>query len=307
MQLIAILLATVSILTFLSGFIVFAGSSKGDRIRSAWYFIAAIFATIWMISISLFLTATPESSNVDWHIKWTFSSAILLDAAFLGYISWKEKYGKIVTVAFLIFGLIISGFIFSNPEYLYSEVFLSNTGNNIILNIAPLYFAYNGFFATIVPAIVFLLFRQFYRSTSKRKRRGDIITMTSFGISSVITLIFNLILPILGNWNLVWLGPLALAITILSIYYVILRYRMLNLSSIWLRIFSYIVILASLAIVYMVIFSIVFASLFRGSTPSMEVIILNFIMILIFLCLVPAVNRLFNFMNRLIKSKKIDS
>lgn len=306
MQLIAILLATVSILTFLSGFIVFAGSSKGNRARSTWYFTAAIFATIWMISISMFLTATTESVNIDWHVKWTFASAILLDAAFLGYIVWREKYGKIITLIFLILGLVISGFIFFTPEYLYSGVILSNAGNSVTLNIDSLYFAYNGFFALIVPAIVFLLFRQFRRSTSERKRSGDIITMTSFGVSSVMTLVFNLILPILGNWNLIWLGPLALAITILSIYYVILRYHVLNLSSIWLRIFSYIVAITSLAIVYMVIFAIIFAALFRGSTPSMEVIMLNFIMILIFLCLVPVINRLFSFFNKLINQKKID-
>lgn len=305
MQLIAILLVTVSILTLLSGFIVFAGSSKGDRARSTWYFIAAIFATIWMLSISMFLTATSKTTEIDWHVKWTFASAILLDSAFLGYIVWREKYGKIITLAFLTFGLIISGFIFCMPEYLYSDITLSNLGNSVTLNMGPLYFAYNGFFALIVPAIVFLLFRQFYRSASKRKRSGDIITMISFGISSLVTLIFNLVLPILGNWNLVWLGPLALAITILSIYYVILRYHMLNLSSIWLRIFSYIVAITSLAIVYMVIFAIIFAALFRGSTPSMEVIALNFIMILIFLCLVPAINRLFSFFNNLINQKKI--
>ena len=304
MQLIAILLATVSILTFLSGVIVFFGSSKGDRIRSAWYFLAAIFATVWMVSISFFLTAGTDSAGIiDWHVKWTFSSAILLDASFLGYVSWKEKYGKPLTLSFLLFGLIICSFIFIAPEHLYSDIVLTKTGNSVILNMAPLYFSYNAFFAVIVPAIVFSLFRQFRRSTSFRRRRSDIIIATSFGISSLITLICNLVLPILGNWNLIYLGPLALAITILALYYSILRFKMLNLSSIWLRVFSYIVAIASLAIVYMVIFAVIFAALFKGSTPSIEVIILNFIMILIFLCLVPTINRFFSHINNLITTK----
>ena len=304
MQLIAILLATVSILTFLSGVIVFFGSSKGDRIRSAWYFLAAIFATVWMVSISFFLTAGTDSVGIiDWHVKWTFSSAILLDASFLGYVSWKEKYGKPLTLSFLLFGLIICSLIFIAPEHLYSDIVLAKTGNSVILNMAPLYFSYNAFFAVIVPAIVFSLFRQFRRSTSFRRRRSDIIIATSFGISSLITLICNLVLPILGNWNLIYLGPLALAITILALYYSILRFKMLNLSSIWLRVFSYIVAIASLAIVYMVIFAVIFAALFKGSTPSIEVIILNFIMILIFLCLVPTINRFFSHINNLITTK----
>ena len=99
---------------------------------------------------------------------------------------------------------------------------------------------------------------------------------------------------------MIWIGPLALAVTILAVYYTILRYRMLNLNSIWLRVFSYVVIISSIAIVYMVIFSIIFAALFKGSTPSTEVIVLNFIMILIFIALIPAMNSLLTSVKSLI-------
>ncbi|MBR2994279.1 hypothetical protein IKF43_02735 [Candidatus Saccharibacteria bacterium] len=307
MQLIIILLTTVSILTFLSGAITFFGSSKGDRARSAWYFAAAIFATAWMSSIAFFLVAKPDSTGtIGWHVNWTFISAIFLDAAFLGYGSWAKKYGKIATLIFWIFGLVVSGWILFNPSALYLDVVLSSSGNSVVLNTGPLYFAYITFFATIVPIIVAVFFHQFLKSRSRRKKGGDIITMVSFGASSTVVLIVNLILPLFGNWSLIWLGPLALAVTILGVYYTILRYRMLNLSSIWLRIFSYIVVISSIAIVYMVIFSVIFAALFRGSTPSTEVIILNFIMILIFIALMPAMNGLMTFIRSLMVGQTSD-
>lgn len=301
MQLIVILLTTVAILTFLSGAIVFFGSTKGDRIRSAWFFAAAIFATIWMASISLFLVAEPSWSNIiDWHAKWTFVSAILIDVAFLGYVAWREKYGHVVTTAFLVFGLIISSLIFINPSLLYSEIILDRAGNSIIMNIGALYFSYIAFFCAIVPAIVFALLKQSFKTKSTRKRGGDLVIMGSFGLSSTIILIANLILPLFGNWSVVWLGPLALSTTIIVFYYTILRYHALNLSSIWIRVFSYIIIITSLAIIYMIIFAIVFAALFRGSTPSTEVILLNFVMILIFLLLMPAMNEISKFIRSLI-------
>lgn len=308
MQLIVILLATVSILTFLSGAIVFFGSSKGDRIRSAWYFAAAVFATIWMVSIAAFMVAPPSRiDTIGWHVNWTFISAIFLDAAFLGYSAWQKKYGKIATFVFLLFGLIVSGAILINPSALYSDVILSNTGNSVVMYMGPVYFSYIAFFGAIVPAIIAVFFHQFLKTRSKRKRGGDVVTMISFGVSSTIVLIFNLILPLFNNWSLIWLGPLALAVTILGVYYTILRYRMLNLASIWLRIFSYIVVIASIAIVYMIIFSMIFAALFRGSTPSTEVIILNFIMILIFITLIPAMNTLMTFIKTLIMGQNSDS
>ena len=305
MQLIVILLATVAVLTFLSGAIVFFGSSKGDRIRSLWYFAAAFFATVWMASISIFLTAKPEAiEGIYWHVNWTFISAILLDVAFLGYAAWNQKYGKAITIFFLILGLAVSSAIAITPHSLYTEVSLQHVGNTVTMNIGPLYFAYIAFFAAIVPAIVFTFLRQYLQTRSSRRKGSDIITMSCFGTSSLIVLIFNLILPLLGNWSLIWLGPLALAVTIIAVYYTILRYRALNLASIWLRILSYIVIIASIAIIYMVIFSVVFAALFRGSTPSTEVIVLNFIMILIFIALMPAMNEFIKFVRSLISGQK---
>ncbi|MBQ3352872.1 hypothetical protein IJG89_00790 [Candidatus Saccharibacteria bacterium] len=307
MQLIVILLATVSILTFLSGAIVFFGASKGDRIRSTWFFLAAIFATVWMVSISLFLVAEPSwYSFIDWHVKWTFVSAILIDVAFLGYIAWREKYGKVMTFFFLLAGLAISTLIFCCPELLYSTVNLDRTGNSVVMNIDLLYILYNAFFAAIVPAIIITLLKQFIKTKSSRKKGGDLVIMISFGVSSAIVLVANLILPLLGNWSAIWLGPLALSATIIGFYYTILRYRALNLSSIWLKIFSYIVILASIAIIYMIIFSLIFAALFRGSTPSTEVIVLNFIMILIFLLLMPSMYELNLFVRKLIANDKTE-
>lgn len=305
MQLIVILLATVSVLTFLSGAIVFFGSTKGDRARSAWYFLAAIFATVWMASISFFLIAQPNRINsIGWHVNWTFISAILLDAGFLGYGAWNKKYGKIVTLAFLLLGLVVSSAILISPGDLYTAVTLSHTGNTVTMNMGPLYFSYVGFFALIVPAIIIVFFHQFLKTRSDRKRGGDFVTMGSFGLSSTLVLIFNLILPLFGNWNLIWIGPLALAVTILAVYYTILRYRMLNLSSIWLRVFSYVIVIASLAILYMIIFSVIFAALFKGSTPSTEVIILNFIMIIIFISLIPAMNTSLNYIKSLISGQQ---
>lgn len=304
MQLIVILLAVVSVLTFLSGAIVFFGSKKGSRVRSAWFFLATIFATTWMASISAFLVAEQSWSDViDWHVIWTFISAILIDVAFLGYVAWPEKHGQIITGIYLIFGLILSTVIAANPHLLYNEIILDRTGNSVVMNIGPVYISYIIFFCAIVPTIVTMLLKESFRTKSERKRGGDIVIMASFAISSVLTLIGDLILPLFGNWYVVWLGPLALSATIIAFYYTILRYRMLNLSSIWLKIFSYIVIIASIAIVYMVIFAIIFAALFRGSMPSTEVIILNFIMILIFIALMPALNEFTKFIRTLISSQ----
>ena len=307
MQLIAILLITVSILTFLSGIAVFFGASKGDRARSAWFFLATIFATIWMVSISLFLIATPDwGEQLTWIVDLTYISAIFIDIALLGYISWRKKYGKIATLTFTMLGLVFAAFFILNPNLLYTEIKLSSAGNSLVTNFGPFYFTYIAFFCALVPAVMITLLKQILDSRSTRVRGSDVVPLIGFGISGTMSLVFNLILP-LWNWSLIWLGPLAISTTILAFYYTILRYRALNLTSRWLKILSYIVLITCAAVLYMIIFYLIFKGMFKGASPSIEVIILNFIMVLFFLLLMPAMNELMSFIRSLITNPEEES
>ena len=278
----------------MSGLVTFFGSKKGDKSQSFWFFLAALFAAIWTASILVFLAAHPDSDfNITWHVNWIFVTAILIDVSFLSYVVWKKKNGKLLSLLFAIAGAIISIAIFSKPELMYSDIVLSNTGNSISLNVDLFYITYVLYVCAIVSAIAIALLKDCFHTNSDRKRNGDLIIVIAFGLSSLVIGISEIALPILGNWKYIWLGPLSLSAMIISFYYSILKYRSLNLASIWLKIFSYTVLLSSVAIIYMIIFSIIFAALFRGSTPSTEVIILNFIMILVFLLLMPAMNQVY--------------
>lgn len=255
-----------------------------------------------MASICLFMTVSPGREDaMIWHADWTYISAIFIDIALLAYISWHEKYGKFVTLFFLIFGLILTGIFISNPSLLYTEIILSPTGNGLVTNVGPFYFTYIGFFLLLIPTVMITLFRQITSTKSSKKRGGELVLLIGFAISGTMSLIFDLILPF-WRWDLVWVGPLAIATTIIAFYYSILRYRVLNLSSIWLKLLSYIVTITTIAVIYMIIFALVFAMLFKGSTPSIEVIALNFIMIIIFLLLTPAINEITGFIRELILS-----
>lgn len=308
MQLIIILLSTVSILTFLSGIVTFFGSKKGDKVQGFWFFLAALFAAIWTASILVFLAARSEYNyNLAWYVNWIFVTAILIDISFLSYVVWNKKRGKLLTLIFAISGSIISAVVFARPDLLYSDIVLSNAGNSIVLNVGFFYITYVSYVCVIVSTIAIALLKDCLHTHSERKKNGDLIIVIAFGLSSLIIAVSEIILPILENWSLIWLGPLSLSAMIISYYYAILRYRSLNLTSIWLKLFSYTVLLCSVALIYMVIFSIVFAALFRGSTPSLEVIILNFIMVLVFLLLMPAMNRAYVTIRSLIsgQTKKI--
>lgn len=306
MQIITILLAIVSFLTILSGIMVFVGSSKKERPRSAWFFVSTIFATIWSVSIAIFMIASPRwNMNMEWIVNLTFITAVFIDIALLGFINWHQKYGKPLTLIFLIAGVALSTVFLYDHTLMYGSINLANTGNSISMNVTPFYFIYNGFFCLLVPAVLLSLFVKIIKSTSKRLKKSDLTLLIGFMISGTVSLIFNLILPF-WTWDYIWLGPLAISTTIIAFYYIVLRYHIINLSSHWLRILSYTVIITSSAVIYMAIFYVIFLAMFRGSTPSTEVIVLNFIMIIIVLALMPAMSELSGFITSLISVKQID-
>ena len=94
--------------------------------------------------------------------------------------------------------------------------------------------------------------------------------------------------------------------TVIAIYYAILRYRLMHLASSWLKILSYIILISSASIIYMVIFFIIFTALFKIPNPSASIFILNFIMIVIVLLLMPVLNEVTAFINSLISTGQID-
>ena len=134
MQLIAILLITVSILTLLSGIAAFFGATKGDRARSAWFLGATIFATIWMVSISLFLIGDSEWKGMPLIVNLTYVSAIFIDIALLGYINWRKMAGKITALVFLTAGILFALVFMHNPGLLYTDIVLTSAGNSLVTN-----------------------------------------------------------------------------------------------------------------------------------------------------------------------------
>ncbi len=309
MRLIHILVIVVAILTILSGLTLFFGSKKSEKLHSIWFLIAAIGEAIWGVSIALFLSLGSsefETSLAPWLVKGIYIGAIVMDVCLLGYISWKYKIGKVFTVFFTVVGLALIGIFCYDPSILYSEIILSNLGNSVSIDLSQwFYIAYALYFCAITPALcLFLIFK--IRNTHNRKmKKGYLFFMIGLAVAGILSLIFDIILPS-SRYDLIWVGPLTIGLVIIGFYYAIIRFRVITLSTNWMRVMSYVVLTGSAVIIYLLIFHIVFSSLFKIANPSFQVILLNFIMIAIVLLLTPAISELNSMTKSLIMTKQID-
>ena len=190
---------------------------------------------------------------------------------------------------------------------LYSSITLTGPGSPLVqIDLSQwFYIAYALYFCAITPAFCGFLIYQIKKSRNKNTRKGYLIFLIGLIIAGGMSLVFDIILPPI-RYDLIWVGPLTIGLVILSFYYAILRFKMITLATGWLRAMSYIVIICSAVVVYLLIFHLVFSALFRVASPSYQVIILNFIMVTIVLCLTPAIAEVNAMIRSFIFTKQID-
>lgn len=307
MKLITILLYAVAVLTLLSGFAVLVGSRKNERVKSLFFMLATVGAAAWASSIAGFLSLEPTQADVaPLAIFGIYASAIVMDVCFTGYIGWQYKIGKVATLAFGMLGAILIGLVATQPSLLYSDFSLTNTGNAVNLVDGWYYYAYLVYFLAITGCFMALLFHRIVKTRNKSLRTGLIVFLVGNAIAGTASLIFDVLVPFWVRYDLIWIGPLTISATIIAHYYSILRYKILTLSTTWLRILSYVILMSSAAIIYMVIFFIIFTALFKVPNPSPSIFMLNFIMVAVTLLMMPVFNESTAFVRSLVQTDTVD-
>lgn len=309
MNLINILVIAISILTILSALSLVFGSTKAEKKRSLWFLAAAIGEVMWGVSIAAALSLPPSEAGYElmpWLIKGIYVGAMLMDSTILGYVSWKYKFGKVLTSFFLIVGAIMSVIFLYDPSVLYSSFTLSYSGNSVAIDMSKgFYLAYILYFCTLVPAFCLSLVYRIKHATSKDTKKGYLFFLIGLAIAGGASLVFDLLMP-LNRYDLIWVGPLLIGLVMMGFYYAVLRYRMITLSTGWLKTMSSIVLVSGGIVVYLLIFHLVFSALFRVSSPSPQVLLLNFIMVAIVILLTPAISEIWSMVKSLIMTRQID-
>ncbi|MBQ8985254.1 hypothetical protein IJ076_01700 [Candidatus Saccharibacteria bacterium] len=309
MHFIYVLVIAVAVLTILAALAHVFGSTKSDKINSLWFLSAAIGEVIWAVSIAVFLSLGNGEFDYQiapWLIKGIYIGAILMDTSILGYVSWKYKIGKAFTAFFAIAGIILAVVFIYDPSVLYSEILLGGGSPSVVIDMSKgFYIAYEIYFCTLIPAFCFFLIYKILHTSNKKAKNGYLFFLIGLGVAGLLSGVFDLLMPPF-RYDLIWVGPLAIGLTILGFYFAILKFKMVNLNTGWLKIMSSIVLISGAFIVYLLIFHLVFSALFKVDNPSYQVILLNFIMIAIVLALVPAFSEIMEITKSLIMTKQIN-
>lgn len=305
MSLLVILLYVVAVLTVLTGFSVFCGTNKQSRLNTAWFLIATIGSAVWSSSIATFMSLSETQGDaVHFIVVGIIAGITITDVALLGYTGWSSKIGKILLILFAICGSCLIGVLAFSPEVFYEGYNL--IGDNQLFTVKGWFFyALIVYFTLITFCFTTFLSNTIKKIKNKNVKRGQIVFFVGLSIGGILALIFDLLL-LKDQPNYIWIGPMAVSITILGFYYSVVRCRSVVMSATWMKMLSYIIILTFGAFIYVLIFYLIFSALFGARTPAFQILLLNLLMAAIILCLLPALREVFTFLNSFIATKEID-
>ena len=309
MELITILLSIVSILAVVSGLAILFGVEKNNRAKAAIFFVGNLSALVWTFSIVKLLTLpSGEYDLARILVPTVYISVCLMMSTLVGYFCYDYKIGKPFFILTLILTAIVGTLIITNPEYFYSGMVIDGARNRLSFDNCVLYYVYIGICVVMVAGLIGGALGKIFisRRDKRMSTKGYVILAIGLGLTGSLAGIFDLAFPLLGNYSLIWVGPLSMSAAILFHYYVVLRFRILELAGRWLKALTHVVMISIIAVVYMCVFFFIFSTMFRGTSPSQEVLLLNFIMAIIMILLVPAYNETSAELGAYVSSDSID-
>jgi hypothetical protein len=296
-----IILLTAAIVAVILGVAVFV--QGGLNRKSIYFALMVLSAVVWATWLAVFL----QEENVNQLVSRAqvfYTSTMVLPWAMLmmsmSFLTMKEStHIKVATLSGLP-GLLMIIIIYIRPDFLFAEPLRIDGVNSIVLHIVG-YGIYSLIFAAYslaAVAILIIVLRKMSKDLVLARKRIEHMVM-AYIVSLPFGAFFNLILPWFGNYDLVWVGPLAILTFVVVSYIAIVKYGLFDMRATASKVLSYFVTIICLSLIYVVVFYLIFRFLFKVEEPSVEIFILNLAMSIVIMMLFPLIAHLNHFVRLL--------
>ena len=251
----AFLLAIVVACFFLSIILMVA-----QRVRpvNTWLALVAVSCGVWTLGITLFLVH-PQPDIAGWYVRMYYFAAAIIPFAlyfFLHYFPHMVPISK-SEAAVMTGALVLLLTAVSWPGALMDIV--EQSGRAVVLLNEAGYAVYVGSFLFLSISCLFLALA----NTRGARKKGEVVlarqaskTVTIAIIALSGGILFNLLLPMFGNYNLIWAGPPFAAFFTIYVFYVITQQGLFDIRAALARTSAYTLMLCvALALYAMVLFA----------------------------------------------------
>jgi signal transduction histidine kinase len=224
-------LLSVAIANLLVGLIVFLRKSSSPLHHS--FLLLTMGVAGWCAGIAVFLTPT-ITGNIIYYINMYYAAALLIATALYGFT--HALLSKTVNSTGNVIGILAIPIVFLVLTWFIPNLVLAveDASRHVTISALP-YLLYGLVFSVIFVTACVQLFRY---ASGKRGRRYRLVSI-SILLAGIIGVLFNLILPALGNYRLIWVGPVGSILLVIALMYSITQGKLFDIRGAIARVTAY--------------------------------------------------------------------
>ncbi|MDR1300475.1 MAG: hypothetical protein LBK50_02090 [Candidatus Nomurabacteria bacterium] len=301
----SVILWTMATVCVVQGVIVMA--RPADRLLNTFFLLLTIFGASWAVWIGIFLINDYGSlSQLATSIHYV--SSIMLTWAFVQFAFAFVVENNTMRIAMALITIVPSITLAAVSIWYPSALFSIDFLNKSVTTISDAGYSFAIYYVLyFILTLAIFVYGTIKAKSRLLRNRTQLMTIGSL-VSMAFGGFFNLLLPFLGNWSLVWLGPLSAFIFLSIACYSIVRYRVFGKKLVVGRFFAYTIVLMLLTLLFAV-FAVVINSYIDGTPYVIAVSSVFIVLAIIFQLLIGVIDRSINrfFANTLLSGKLFDS
>ena len=293
----ALLLGMVALMALILGMLVLK-KSKRHYDTKQWFFLVCLCLAVWSAGLEMFSLAD-NGAALDIASRWFYvASAVFCPALAIftakSFLPLTKSVRSFIFISSSLF-IVLSIYIILAPEFIInaSEITTPVDFSQIPIN-AINYIVFATFFSVFFLVVMWFGYVACRKSDSIRRKQVAIY-MTGLLVSSIPGFVVDLLLPALGDYRYVWVGPVAIILFLFAIMYSIVKYRLMDVKTAVARSVSYMLLLIALAVVYVISAYIISIVIFqRTLTIDSRVNFMNMILAILLAFLYQPIKKFFN-------------
>lgn len=253
---------------------VFAGlllTSMRRRIEHYWFALLLLSVATWTLGVMIYLVLPAGSEFSPMWVREYYFAAATLAVSLLLFSLWFPRRVELKKWVYWVIGASYASVITSifAGEGLIGKV---NLGGIHSVELRPIsYSCYVMFFAVMAVCALYNLFRGEVYAHAKRRRHLErqlrVIVLGST-VALAIGGWFNLLLPIVGDYQYVWVGPLCTLVFVMTVLYAVVRQGLFDIRQALVRSGSYMLLFGGLMILYTLVVYVMNQLLFASYSKS---------------------------------------
>ena len=246
--------------------------ARHHRVERRWMVVLLLAVAVWALGISCFLFADNRPMASQWaHLYYAMGAAIPYCLVMVSMYFPRRYYDLVIAKAALLVGFLCMVYLAYDPMRIVQDVMIQPGHANEVVLGSFSYLLYCVYFVTYSAIAAYFLLRSVAWLRYKPDERRRVMTVF-FGmkIALVCGAFFNLVLPFLGNYSLIWLGPPSAIIFVIAMFYAIIRQGLFDMRATLARSVSYSLLVVILVLLYGMLVLIVtsFMTGYRMSTGA---------------------------------------